>query len=115
MRRRFLNNGCSPINIDDFFTIYALYDNLQVSLNNDLEYCIDGDGEWIFLSNNELTKPIKAGQTVSFKGDCIVNSNTGIGIFTITQPCNLQGNISSIVKSLDVNANVPSRMFYCLF
>lgn len=107
MRRRFFNNNIEYFDINDYLTIEALEDNLQVYFSNeDLMYGIDGLG-WQKLIAGQYSPPINAGQTISFKGN--VNSTVvNIKSFTITKRCNLLGNCMSLTLN-----DVPK--FYRLF
>ena len=89
------NNHCDP---DNYLTIEALQDGLTASLSvNSCEYCIDGDGNWKTLTADTATESINTGQTLSFRGNLIPTSNTGIGTFTISKECNLKGNCMSML------------------
>ena len=100
MRRRFFNNNIKNFDINDYLTIEALEDNLQVYFpNEDLMYGIDGLG-WQKLVAGAYSPAINKGQTISFK--CNVESNAeNSKTFTITKRCNLLGNCMSLA-SLDV-------------
>ena len=96
-----MNGGGSSealINIDNYLTIEAIEDGLTASLStNACEYCVDGDGNWKFLSAGTATESINSGQTLSFRGNLTPNSSNGIGTFTISKKCNLKGNCMSMI------------------
>ena len=96
MRRRFFNNNIKNFDINDYLTIEALEDNLQVCFpNEDLMYGIDGLG-WQNLVAGAYSPAISKGQTISFKGNVkpdVSNPKT----FTITKRCNLLGNCMSML------------------
>lgn len=97
MRRRFFltSNGGQ---VNNYLTIVALEDGLTASLsNNACEYCVDGDGDWKALSAATSTEPINAGQTLSFRAELTPNTSYGIGTFTISKRCNLEGNCMSML------------------
>lgn len=101
-RRRALSASFEAKNegtiIDNYMTIVALEDGVYAKLNNNpLEYCIDGSGDWVVLPKNTNTPSINKGQTISFRGECTISSNSGIGRFTIKGKCNLMGNCNSLL------------------
>ena len=119
VRRRIsfnINNG----DTSNYMTILALEDGLTAKLsNNACQYCIDGDGNWIDLPSGTTTQSINQGQTLSFKGNLIPNSSIGIGTFTISKKCNLEGNCMSLLFGDDVVNNNSlygkNYAFYRLF
>lgn len=104
MRRRFMSN--SVIDINNYLTIVALEDGLTAQLLfNACEYCVDGDGDWKSLPADTNTKMINTGQTLSFRGNLIPTTNRGIGSFTISKSCNLEGNCMSMLFGDDAANN----------
>ena len=103
-----------PINTNNYLTILALEDGLTASLStNTCQYCIDGDGNWIDLPSGTTTQSIDLGQTLSFRGHLTPNSSGGIGTFTISKKCNLEGNCMSLLFGDDaVNINSLSGRTY---
>ena len=106
------NVGLSKVNIvkkeiEDYLTIEALEDGLQVrtsiSSYNNLEYCIDGNDEWVKLRSGTYTPSVNAGQKISFRASAkkALSSSEGIGTFTISHKCNVLGNIMSLVGGDD--------------
>lgn len=86
------------INTDTYLTILALENGLTAKLStNACQYCIDGDGNWIDLPAGTTTQSINSGQRLSFKGNLTPNSSGGIGTFTISKKCNLEGNCMSLL------------------
>ena len=106
---RIIENGESGGDViinDNYLTIEALEDGLTASLSvNSVQYCIDGDENWITLSANTPTPSINTGQTLSFKGNLSPNSSNGIGTFTISKSCNLSGNCMSLLYGDDASIN----------
>ena len=105
MRRRALLSVSKPqavIDINKYLTIEALQNGLtasmdmSVSYGKAIEYCIDGDGNWMAIASKEATKAINKGQTISFRND-LVATNNGIGVFTINGKCNLKGTPLSLM------------------
>lgn len=95
MRRRFYSNiSQNNIDINDYLTIEALEDDLQISFIKECEYCIDGSGNWNILVPYLYTPKIAQGQTLSLKGNIITNSNSGI---SVTKRFNLIGNVMSLL------------------
>ena len=90
--------SAEPIDISNYLTIVALENGLTAKLSvNACEYCIDGDGDWKTLSAAANTKTINKGQTLSFRGNLTPNGSIGIGTFTISKSCNLEGNCMSML------------------
>ena len=117
MRRRFMSNYI--IGIDNYLTIVALEDGLTSQFSrNGCEYCVDGDGNWKTLSANTNTETINIGQTLSFRGNLIPDIR-GIGQFTISKSCNLEGNCMSMLfgdEAVDNNSlSGKNYAFYLLF
>lgn len=103
MRRRFFNN--KNVDINNYLTIEALEDNLQVRFpQENLMYSIDGM-IWQKLIAGQYSPPINAGQTISFKGNLTSLPWIGIGTFTITKRCNLLGNCMSMLFGDDAVNN----------
>ena len=76
----------------------ALEDGLTAKLSlNACEYCVNGDGIWKALPANTETETIKAGQTLSFRGNLTPTSSDGIGTFTVNKYFNLKGNCMSML------------------
>lgn len=102
LRRRTLLANSFPlggeIDINNYLTIEALEDGLTAKLStNACEYCVDGDGNWKSLAAGAATKSVNTGQTLSFRGNLTPNSSNGIGTFTISNKCNLNGNCMSML------------------
>ena len=111
----------NTMDINNYLTIEALEDGLSAMLNaNACEYCIDGSGEWIPLGASIYTPSINAGQKISFKAkDIYPTSSNGIGLFTITKPCNLLGNCMSMLfgdnAATNFSLNGYDYAFYRMF
>ena len=121
MRRRFLSNIKSISNDyhSEYFTIEALEDGLTANLStNACEYRID-DGSWNSLSAGTNTASINKGQTLSFRGNLTPKSYSGIGTFTISNKCNLKGNIMSLLYGNNFEGQIDlsgkNYTFYKLF
>ena len=114
-----VNTGDTSGSIDtsNYMTIVALEDGLTASLTtNACQYCIDGDGNWIDLPAVATTQSINSGHTLSFKGNLTPVSPTGIGTFTISKKCNLEGNCTSLLFGDDaVNNNSLSGKNYAFY
>ena len=97
MRRRFFSSELNvSFSLDKYLTIEALEDGLTVAFTKEIEYGIDGIG-WYKLSAGVSTPAIKAGQTISFKGNLIPIELLGIGTFDISKRCNLKGTCMSLL------------------
>ena len=112
-------DGCT-YTLVNYLTILALEDGLTASLSvNACQYCVDGDNNWIDLPAGTTTQTINQGQTLSFKGNLTPNSSNGIGTFTISKKCNLEGNCMSMLFGDDAVNNYSldgkSCAFYNLF
>ena len=106
--------------INNYLTIIALEDGLTAQLStNACEYCVDGNKNWKTLSANTNTETINTGQTLSFRGNLTPNSSNGIGTFTVSKNCNLEGNCMSMLFSDDAannfSLNGKNYAFYKLF
>jgi hypothetical protein len=94
------------MNKKSYLTIYALEDGLTASLSdNACEYCINGDGNWLSLDAGSTTESINAGQTLLFRGNLTPLGFKGIGTFTISKKCNLEGNCMSMLFGDDAANN----------
>ena len=110
-----VNTGDTSGSIDtsNYMTIVALEDGLTASLTtNACQYCIDGDGNWIDLPAVATTQSINSGHTLSFKGNLTPVSPTGIGTFTISKKCNLEGNCTSLLFGDDAESDSLSGKNY---
>ena len=105
------------MNIENYLTIVALEDGLTAKLSrNACEYCVDGDGNWKALTANTNTEAINTGQTLSFRGNLTPASSKGIGRFTISKSCNLEGNCMSMLFGDDaVDNNSLSGKDYAFY
>lgn len=108
------------IDTNNYLTIYALEDGLTASLStNACEYCVDGNGNWKSLAAGTATESINTGRRLSFRGKLTPNSLNGIGTFTISKKCNLEGNCMSILFGDDAVNNLSlsgkDYAFYKLF
>ena len=109
--------------IENYLTIVALEDGLTAKLSvNACEYCVDGDGNWKSLSAATNTEMINTGQTLSFRGNLTPISSgvsSGIGTFTISKSCNLEGNCMSMLFGDNAASNKSlsgkDYAFYKLF
>ena len=87
-----MSGSAEPIDINNYLTIVALEDGLTAQLStNACEYCVDGNGNWKTLPADTNTETINTGQTLSFRGN-LTPISSGIGTFTISKSCNLEGN-----------------------
>ena len=96
--RRLMMSSSEGINTSNYLTIVSESNNFSVSLSKTAcEYCIDGDGQWIYLPANTATKKINYGQRLSFKANAIPDYSDGIGTFKIYSYCRLEGNCMSML------------------
>lgn len=119
MRRRFITNRefSDAFDMSNYMTIEALEDGLTVVFTNEIEYGVDGHG-WKKLKANTYSTPINAGQCFSFKGNLKPGTVTGIGSFKISKPCNLSGNVMSLIFYDDAANNYSldlSNSYYNVF
>ena len=103
-----------------YLTILALEDGLTASLSSKAcQYCVNGDGNWIDLPAGTATQAINEGQTLSFKGNLNPHTSNGIGTFSISKKCNLEGNCMSMLFGDNAMNNNSlygkSSAFYRLF
>ena len=81
-----------------YFTIEALEDGLTVSLTQNTSYYRIDNEDWTSLSAGSNTPAINTGQKIQFKmTDPTISGLSGIGTFTISKPCNIEGNIMSLL------------------
>ena len=93
---------------------------LTASLSkNACEYCVDGDGNWLSLAAGATTQSVNAGHTLSFRGNLTPTSSAGIGTFTISKKCNLEGHCMSMLFGDNAANNLSlagkDNAFYKLF
>ena len=118
IRRALASIGSIDLISDNYLTIEALEDGLTASLStNACEYCIDGDGNWLSLAAGATTQSVNTGHTLSFRGNLTPTSSAGIGTFTISKRCNLEGNCMSMLFGDNVanNLSLTNYAFYKLF
>ena len=98
----------------NYFFIEALADGMTVALNNtsqginapanELEYST-GQQVWRRLPNNIASPAINTGERIYLRGNATVgdaaNDILGIGFFNISRPCNVGGNIMSLLFNDD--------------
>ena len=97
LRRRFHSTGGNG-KIDtskDYFNIQSISDNNNISFTNTIYYSIN-NGNWDTLLAGESVT-INDGDKIYFKAELSPTSSKGIGSFTISNWCNLSGNIMSLI------------------
>lgn len=94
MRRRIVSK---TVNINDYMTICALEDGLQVYGPANSYYSIDGGLTWKPSVVNEETPVINTGEIILFKKKLVPNALNTVGEFTITKKCTLSGNCLSLI------------------
>lgn len=82
-----------PYDYNNYLTIEALEDGLQVMLNDDAYYGIDGFG-WVKLAGRVDSPIINKGHYISFKVDQYVKGNR---FLKISKKCRLTGNCLSMI------------------
>ena len=104
-----------------YFTIEALEDGLTVKISRNTSYYrIDDNEDWTQLSASFYTPVINRGQKIQFKmTNPSILTLYGIGTFTITKSCNIEGNIMSLLYGDDFvgETDLTGRIyvFYRLF
>lgn len=98
MRRRFISYQGLQESFDynHYLTIEALEDGLTVVFDKGIEYGIDGVG-WKKLRGGLKSPSINKGHTISFRAKLTPTIWNGIGTFTISNACNLIGNVMSLL------------------
>ena len=119
MRRRFMSSKNMGTDASVPMYIEALTDNVTVSLStNDVEYSLDGN-TWQTLSAGTTSPSINTGDCIYFKGTLTPNSSTGVGTFTISENCNVGGNVMSLLFGDDfieqTDLTGKNYAFYKLF
>ena len=85
----------NSININKYLTIEARTNGLTATLAaSDVEYCVDGSGEWKLLPAGTATEAINSGQTISFRANYDNYNNDRI--FSISKSCNVLGDPMSL-------------------
>jgi hypothetical protein len=85
-----------------YFTIEALEDGLTVSLTKNTSYYRIDNEDWTQLTVGSTTPAINAGQKIQFKmTEPTILTASGIGTFTISKSCNIEGNIMSLLYGDD--------------
>ena len=81
-----------------YLAFEALEDDLQVSITKSAtQYSLDRVN-WVDLPAEEQTPPIAKGEKVWFRAEIIPDgTNTGIGTFSCTKQCNLEGTPMSLL------------------
>lgn len=116
-RRGILNaqNNKTVKPYDDYLTIVALEDGLTVNFayNSSITNCYYriNDGNWTTLSSGVTTPSINTNSYISFKATWSTygDANNGMGKFTISKNCNLEGNCTSLLYSDDAKASSQTR------
>lgn len=116
-RRGILNaqNNKTVKPYDDYLTIVALEDGLTVNFayNSSITDCYYriNDGNWTPLSSGATTPSINTNSYISFKATWYTwgDANNGMGRFTISKNCNLEGNCTSLLYSDDAKASSQTR------
>ena len=105
LRRRFYNTSNNKIDTSkDYFNIKSLSDNNSISFTNNVYYSIN-DGNWnTLLSGQSII--INTDDRIYFKAELVPTSSNGIGTFTISNTCNLSGNIMSLIFGDDFENHV---------
>lgn len=112
MRRRFMNSGqvsdaSIPFDINDYLTVEALEDNLQVTVvaleGTRCRYGIDGIG-WEQADGTQSFSLLK-GQTISF------SAAYSIQRFAFDKKCNLLGNCMSILFADEAKGKTDISLF----
>lgn len=98
-----------------YLAFEALEDDLQVSITKSAtQYSLDRVN-WIDLPAEELTEPISKGEKVWFRANITPDgTNTGIGTFSCTKMCNLEGTPMSLLYGDRAGdyTHLPNKM-YC--
>ena len=119
IRRMFTydHNSVSSGESSNYMTILALEDGLQAKLSgNTISYSLDEGNTWTSLASNTYTPTVNSGQTIMFKGNLTPVYDSGIGTFTISKKCNLEGNCMSLLFGDDaVNNNSLSGKNYAFY
>lgn len=101
----------NTFNPDNYLTITALEDDLQVSFSNSIEYSLNGI-KWNILNPKEVTPYYNQGTKIYFKRFCEPYSGS-VGTFSVTKKFALSGNSLSII--FGDNAEGKVDLNGCLF
>ena len=116
MRRRYFTPKFTPkYNTNKYLTIIALSDEVVIKFSSDCLYKID-NSDWVFYEAGCEVK-INIDSAIYFKGSLIPNGQSGIGRFTISGSCKLDGNCLSMLyfDEADKNSQVSQFAFSHLF
>lgn len=120
MRRRFFNSSNNDVEMDlskNYLTFTSLEDKNIISFTNTIYYSINNEN-WNLL-NSGKTIIINAGEKIYFKGELTPSTNNGIGTFSISKNCDINGNIMSLLYGDDfedkINLSDKQYAFYELF
>ena len=98
------NNKVEYLPVDysiQYFAMEALEDGLTAKLSiNACEYSLDGN-TWYSLSVSTNTPAVNTGDKIYFRGNLTPTEGDGIGTFTISKKCNVNGNIMSLLYGND--------------
>lgn len=115
MRRRALMAASAqnivPIDINNYLTIEARESGLTAKLaSGDVEYCVDGDGDWKPLAAGTATEEIITGQTLSFRANFTAYNTSRR--FTISKSCNVMGDPMSLYVGDDAATTTSYKYSY---
>lgn len=112
MRRRYFT---PKYNTNKYLTIIALSDEVAIKFSSNCLYKID-NSDWVFYEAGREVK-INIDSAIYFKGSLISYGQSGIGRFTISGSCKLDGNCLSMLyfDEADKNSQVSRYAFRSLF
>lgn len=105
MRRRFMSTE-NKFSIENYLTVHALEDGLEVTISATTEYCVDG-GPWVKLLATRPSPTISTGQYISFRAN-FGKYPFNVNMITINKYCELLGNCNSLVYG--DNASISSKL-----
>lgn len=82
---------------EKYLTFEALEDGTFKLSNNSVSYSLDGGTNWSQLEADTETPTIARGNRIMWKGQLRPNAEYGIGIFSSTGRCNIEGNPMSLL------------------
>ena len=96
----------NKFSIENYLTVHALEDGLEVTISATTEYCVDG-GPWVKLLATRPSPTISTGQYISFRAN-FDKYSFSVNIITINKYCELLGNCNSLVYG--DNASISSKL-----
>lgn len=112
-----MGGGGKSIDFSKYMTVSSYeVDGMTVKFTNTLEYCLHSEGIWRTLPANTTSPKIIIGDKMSFRANLEPTSSAGIGTFTLSGGCDLEGNCMSLLYGDNAEGQpMKAYGFYKLF